>query len=168
MDFALLPQLSHYPPLLLCLAEASSPVFSVSSTGLSNPQAEPTPVADRILLEYKGSDLQPRGAAGRATAAERQEREVVHHAVCITPARASSACQTIEPHLNDRWQNSAYPFLLQITSNKPFPWNTYIKPTKYFFYYISCSALASMLNSYIPSVSPTEFVLHNGNVCRRW
>lgn len=33
---------------------------------------------------------------------------------------------------------------------------------------MSFSALASMLNSYIPSVSPTEFVLHNGNVCRRW
>lgn len=51
-------------------------------------------MADRILLEYKGSDLQPRGAAGSGTAAERQEREVVHHAVCISPAVAPSACRT--------------------------------------------------------------------------
>lgn len=83
-------QLSPSPALLLCLAPAHycSPVFSVSSTGLSNPQAEPTPAADRILLEYKGSDLQPRGAVGLPTAAQRQEREVVHHAVCISPALA--------------------------------------------------------------------------------
>ncbi len=83
-------RLSHYPPLLLSLAEVywCSTDFNASSPGLSNPQAEPTPVADRILLEYKGYDLQPQGAVEPATAAEWQEREVVHHAVCISPAIA--------------------------------------------------------------------------------
>lgn len=67
-------------------------------------------MVDKILLEYKGSDLQPRGASGPATAAERQEREVVHHAVCVSPAKASSVRQTLELHLNDRWQNTAVCF----------------------------------------------------------
>lgn len=65
------------------------PVYLVQ--GPPNPPAEPTPVADRILLEYKGSDLRPRGAVGLATAADGQEREVVHHAVWISLSNSSAA-----------------------------------------------------------------------------
>lgn len=43
-------------------------------------------MVDRLVLEYKGSDLQPRWVAGPATAAERQEREAVHHTVRISAA----------------------------------------------------------------------------------
>lgn len=94
----------------LCLL----PCLCLAATSWLILQAEPTPVADRIRLEYKGSDLQPRGAANAAPAAERQEREVVHHAVCISPAIAPSARQTLELHLNDRWQNSAGPFCYKL------------------------------------------------------
>lgn len=65
--------------VFLAKAACCSPVFSVSSVELLDPQAEPTPVVDRLVLEYKGSDLQSRWAASPATAAERQEKEAVHH-----------------------------------------------------------------------------------------
>jgi len=87
---------------------------------LSNPQAEPTPVADRLILEYKGSDLQPRWAAGPATAAERQEKEAVHHAVCTSAAIDTVLLVQAGPsnftsrQVAKRWN----PYLFQMTSHK--------------------------------------------------
>lgn len=108
----------HFLPLRILQSHLSClrllPCLCLAATSWLILQAEPTPVADRIRLEYKGSDLQPRGAANAAPAAERQEREVVHHAVCISPAIAPSARQTLELHLNDRWQNSAGPIKHQL------------------------------------------------------
>lgn len=77
-------------------------VFFFQEFYLSNPTAELTPAADRILLYYKSCDLQPRGAAKPGSS-------------CTAAGKGSCSSRSehfrTDPWMSckDRWQNTTEP-----------------------------------------------------------